>query len=79
MSDKIFNVMVVEERTDKSTGEVKNFFHRVGTGFSHKDGQGMNLVIPEGISLSGRVLIRERTAKNDGEGNELSPSSAFEG
>ena len=77
MSDKLYNVLITEERAD-GNGEVRNFYHRVGTGFAHKDGQGMNLVIPEGISLSGRVLIRERTAKNDGEGNDISAASDFQ-
>ncbi|MEO1187607.1 MAG: hypothetical protein AAFW60_00935 [Pseudomonadota bacterium] len=72
----IYNLIIPEERTDKSSGEVKTFWHRVGTAFPHNNGNGFNLVIPEGMSVSGRVLMLERTAKepdsaaeafNDGE------------
>lgn len=72
----IFNLVIPEERTDKASGEVKTFWHRVGTAFPQKNGSGFNIVIPEGVSISGRVLMLERTAKepesaaeafNDGE------------
>lgn len=59
----IFNLLIPEERTDKASGEVKTFWHRAGTAFPHKKGEGFNLVIPEGMSISGRVLMMERTAK----------------
>ena len=32
----------------------------VGAVWPHRNGQGFDLVIPEGISLSGRVVCRER-------------------
>lgn len=72
----IYNLVIPEERTDKASGEVKTFWHRVGSAFPQKSGQGFALVIPEGVSISGRVLMLERDAKepesasdafNDGE------------
>ena len=32
----------------------------VGAVWPHRNGQGFDLVIPEGISLSGRIVCRER-------------------
>lgn len=72
----IFNLLIAEERKDKGTGEVKTFWHRVGSAFSHKQGEGFNLVIPDGMSISGKVIMLPRSAKepdsaaeafNDGE------------
>lgn len=60
---KIYNLLIPEERTDKVSGEVKTFWHRAGSAFPQKSGNGFALVIPEGMSISGRVLMMERTAK----------------
>ena len=54
----IFNVIVPEEYTDKN-GEVKKLYHRVGTAFEIESG-GMSVVIPEGLSVSGRFVILPR-------------------
>ena len=35
-------------------------WHRVGAVWPHKNGNGFDLVIPEGISVSGRIVITER-------------------
>lgn len=59
----IFNLLIPEERTDKKSGEVKAFWHRVGTAFPHQKGEGFNLVIPEGVSITGKVIMLPREAK----------------
>ena len=47
------NVYVVE-------GEGENaFWHRAGSAWPHKDGKGLNMQIPTGMSLHGRVVLRE--------------------
>ena len=61
---KIFNVNIIEEYTDKN-GEVKKFWHKVGTAFPHKDGEGMNIEIIDGLSVSGKLVITERKAKDE--------------
>ena len=38
-------------------------WHDVGAVWVHKDGSGFDLTIYEGISISGRVVCRERKAK----------------
>ena len=61
----IFNLYVTEKYTAKDTGEEKTGFYRFGSAFPHKDGKGFNLVIPDGVALSGRVMVRERKSKDD--------------
>jgi hypothetical protein len=60
-----YDVLISEDRKNKDTGEVKPFFHRVGTMFPHRKGAGFNLVIPEGLAISGRVLILPRKGRDD--------------
>jgi hypothetical protein len=37
-----------------------NFWTKVGVLFPHDDGKGYNLVLTPGLSVTGRVVIRER-------------------
>jgi|SRR5688572_2641768 len=48
-------VFVVEGEGESS------FWHRAGSAWPHKDGKGLNMQIPTGMSLSGRVVLREFT------------------
>lgn len=59
----IYNLLIPEERKNKDTGEVKTYWHNVGSAFPHRSGKGFNLVIPEGVSISGRVMMLERDQK----------------
>ena len=59
----IFNLIIPEEYTDKKSGEIKTLWHRVGRAFPHESGQGFTLRIPEGVSITGKVLMLERNAK----------------
>lgn len=52
----------------EQNGEKKTFWHRVGAVFPHKTGDGFNLVIPPGLSISGKVVLLE--PKDDGKGEE---------
>ncbi len=40
-----------------------DFWHRVGSVFQRKNGNGFDLVIPEGISVTGRLVCREQKAE----------------
>ena len=60
----IYDALIPESYADKN-GEEQARFHRVGTLFPAKSGEGFNLEIPPGISLSGRVLFRPRKAKTE--------------
>ena len=59
----LYNLLIPEENKNKETGEVKTFWHKVGSAFPHRSGKGFNLVIPEGVSISGRVMMLERDQK----------------
>ncbi|MEO1476766.1 MAG: hypothetical protein AAFS13_10335 [Pseudomonadota bacterium] len=61
----IYNLLIPEERADKDTGETRTFWHKVGTVFPHRKGDGFNVIIPDGISVSGRVMILPRSEKGD--------------
>jgi hypothetical protein len=57
-------IYVVEGEGDSA------FWHRVGSAWPHKDGKGLNLQIPAGMAISGRVALRELTAKDEEEDNK---------
>ena len=59
MSDKkkAYDVLVVEEY-----GEGKAKFYNVGVAFERDEG-GMSVIIPEGISVTGRLTIMPRKDK----------------
>ncbi|MBW3099268.1 hypothetical protein [Pseudohoeflea coraliihabitans] len=61
MSNKqnTYDVLKVEEYTTDN-GEVKPRFHRVGVAFDNQDGDGQTIIIPEGISVSGRIVTKAR-------------------
>lgn len=48
-------VFVVDERNQD-----RKFWTRVGAAWPHEDGKGYNLEIIPGISVSGRLVIREK-------------------
>ena len=64
--NKTYDILSVEDYTDKN-GEVKSRFTRAGVAFDNKDGNGQSLIIPAGISLSGRITTKLRTSKEDAE------------
>jgi hypothetical protein len=43
----------------KEGSDQKGFWTEVGAVFPHKNGKGFDLVIPEGISVSGRIVCTE--------------------
>jgi len=48
----------------KEGSDRKATWHEVAALWPHKSGKGFDLVIPEGISLSGRIVILERKDKD---------------
>ena len=47
----------------KDGSDKKAFWTRVGAVFPHKNGNGFDLVIPPGVTLSGRIVCTERKEK----------------
>lgn len=66
MSDKkqVYDVVVFEEYTDKE-GVVKSKSYQIGAAFESKDSNAMNVVLPPGISVSGRFTILPRKEKTE--------------
>lgn len=60
MSKKPYDVLIAEEYEHK--GEKRTKFYNVGVMFEN-DREGWTLNIPEGISISGRVVILPRKEK----------------
>ena len=53
-------VFLVEDR-----GEDKDpFWHRVGSAWPSKDGKGLQIQLPPGLSVAGRVVLREYTTED---------------
>lgn len=63
MAEK-YDVLKIEEYED-SNGEVKARFYNVGTAFDNQNG-GQTLFIPEGISLTGKIITKRRKEKDAG-------------
>ncbi len=53
----IVPVYVVEDRERENTK--RSFWHRMGTAYRHKDGKGYNIELIPGVSVSGRIVLRE--------------------
>ena len=54
-------VFVVEDREEGEPVDEDNkpFWTRVGAAWPHKDGKGLNIQLAHGLSVSGRVVLRE--------------------
>lgn len=53
------NAYVVDDSNNKDQNG-RSYWTRVGVAFPHDDGKGFNIVITPNISVSGRLVIRER-------------------
>jgi DNA primase len=53
---------VVEDRGENEQGSV--FWTRCGSAWPHKDGKGLNVQIASGLSVSGRLVLREYTEED---------------
>jgi hypothetical protein len=54
--------------TDPKEGsDKKATWHQVGTIWQHQSGKGFDLVIPPGVTLSGRIVCTERKEKDQPE------------
>ena len=54
---------VVEDRAEGDERDA--FWTRVGSAWPHKDGKGLNIQIASGLSVAGRVVLREYTAEDE--------------
>lgn len=63
---KLYDAFVVTKY--KSNGEEKSHWTNVGAGFVNKDGQGISVVIREGISVHGTLVLRPPFEGDEGTG-----------
>ncbi len=56
-------VFVVEDAKEGDEEE-KGWWTRCGSAWPHKDGKGLNVQLPTGLAVSGRVVLREYTDKD---------------
>lgn len=54
-----WDAMVCDERDEKK------FWYRVGTMFRNKSGDGFTLIVPPGVSVSGRIALLVPKSKDD--------------
>jgi hypothetical protein len=59
----IYDAFVTEEY--EQSGDKKARFFNVGVAFPAKKGHGFDLIIAQGISVTGRVSVRERKGQSD--------------
>lgn len=63
MSKTPHDVLIGEEYKDKTTGEVKTSWTKVGTVFQDENG-GFSGSMTAGLALSGKFIIRERKKRD---------------
>ena len=63
MSKTVYDIVVFEEY--EKDGEKKSKAYQIGVAFDSKEGNGLNCVVPDGISVSGRFSILQRKEKAD--------------
>jgi len=56
-------VFVVEDPKEGDEDE-KGWWTRCGSAWPHKDGKGLNVQLPTGLAVSGRLVLREYTDKD---------------
>jgi CHC2 zinc finger len=66
---------VVEDKEEGS--EEKPFWTRVGSAWPHGDGKGLNIQIASGVSVSGRLVLREYTDKDAEEDEKKVAATKF--
>lgn len=66
MSNKPSNIAYIVS-SPKEGSDKKAIWNRVGAVFPHKSGKGFDVVIPEGISVTGRIVCTEPKDKDPAE------------
>lgn len=59
------SAFIVIDPPEGSDRDAKARWIEIAPLWPHKDGQGYDLLVPQGISIGGRVVIRERRTDQD--------------
>ena len=62
MSNKPTHIAYVVSDPKEGTDKKAQWFE-IGTAWSHKDGGGFDVVIPPGVTVTGRIVCRKRKEK----------------
>lgn len=63
---KVMSVFKVVETPSKKTGENDKHWYTVAVAFSHAEGGGFNIEIPDGVALTGKLVVlppKKKTGK----------------
>ncbi len=63
MSNKPTHTAYIVEEPRAADG--KSIFHPIASVWVHKDGDGLNVKLPPGVTVSGELVIRRNKAKAD--------------
>lgn len=63
MSDNIMYEVLKPKTTTDGRGNTKQRLERIAVGFMTKDGRGLRFQLPDGVAISGTVIIMERELK----------------
>jgi hypothetical protein len=50
------------------------FWTKVGAGWKHEDGRGINLSLTPGLAVTGKIVLRETNAETMASGDKTAPS-----
>lgn len=62
----MLGVFVTQKLDATQDKEERTLWHRVGTAFKHKSGEGYNIELIPGVAISGKLVIIPITEKNNG-------------
>lgn len=73
---EIYDAYIVQPYTD-AEGQTKSYWNKVGVAFPNSDGEGFNIDIIPGISVSGSFTIRKRKPKPEAQSQQPTPPSNY--
>ncbi len=50
------------------------YWTKVGAGWKHEDGRGINLSLTPGLAVTGKIVLRDMNAETIGSGDKSAPS-----
>jgi hypothetical protein len=66
----MLGVFITQKLEATQDREEKTLWHRVGTAFKHKAGEGFNIELIPGVAVSGKIVILPITEKNNGSASQ---------
>ncbi|MGS0621262.1 hypothetical protein NO430_21975 (plasmid) [Xanthomonas oryzae pv. oryzae] len=77
MSNKTPLIANVVERYTGRDGSEQSHWTDVGIAFPHKSGEGFNLVIRQGLAVSGTIVLTTKKAREEAEGGAAPEAANF--